>query len=1186
MILSKITLHGFKSFAKKVDLHFDGRITAVVGPNGCGKTNIVDAIRWGLGEQKPSVLRADRMENVIFGGAQSSRPLGMAEVSVFFDNSKLILPIDYTEVVVTRRLYRSGESEYLLNKTPIRLKDINDLFMDTGIGADAYSVIELKMVEDILSEKAEDRRRLLEEAAGVTKYKHRLKAALRKLDATRSDLLRVNDIIQEVERTVSSLKRQMQRAKRYQVLEEKIKELELGRGRQVFNQLQENIGPLRKELKSLQRQKEGRTTEITKEEAGLESLKLKMVEREKGLVQVREELNEIIERIHRREGDIRVGKERILSLRERITRYGEEIEGLKKRLDEQQSHLEVSQGEREALQVKITSTGRIFNNKKKELEVFQQGLNLKRLDLNGKKKEIIECLEGINRLSREETGLRAKIDNTQGRLERLDEEDNSFQEIQRRVREEQKKLDDALRDLRSERGKILKKRDQVFAEEEKLRTEMERAKERFYKDQSELDLMQGRFLFLKNIVESREGIADGARKLLEDKAEGLVGVFADLLEVSPEYRAAMEVGLGEAAGYLLFEEITQAYQALELLRKRGGGRAALVCLDRIKDLPERKSRPEVPRDVDFIGWGDDLVKCDRSIRSVVVHLLGDLLVVGDMDAARKVVKVFKTRGVRVATLQGELVTAWGVFQTGEVTRKDGGLVGRLERIKELEKGIRDLGKKISELQKLLREKEARCTSLMKEKERVEKNLSEIEERVGTAEKQQAKIQFEGEKAEEGILENGKERQRLLEAIKMVKDNLENLRPQMETLLEKREQIELISSQIQREVDGLEKEESVKEEEVHRLNISVVRLNGEASNLDYDIERSRGLIQDIKTTIEQRSQEIESSERGIENYEKETDQNEKALVEDFSEKEVLEKGLWEREEAFQAMQEELRVREKGVREVRKDRDEASEKIHNLEMEISELEHQAKSLKERLWEGYETDLEQVPPQDEIDLEEAEAEIEELKRKIKGLGAVNLMALREYEQEKERVDFLSQQRDDLLSAEETLKETIQKINKTAHQRFDEVFTEVRKNFQETFRRFFHGGEADLRLHEGEDPLEAQVEIVARPAGKHFRDLDLLSGGERALTAISLLFALYLVKPSPFCILDEIDAPLDDANVERFTRVLSEYSEKTQFIIVTHNKMTMQVAQLLYGVTMEEEGVSKIVSVKFEDEKEEKRS
>jgi len=468
MILSRIALHGFKSFAKKVDLRFDGRITVIVGPNGCGKTNIVDAIRWGLGEQKPSVLRADRMENVIFGGAQSSRPLGMAEVSVCFNNSSHVLPIDYTEVVVTRRLYRSGESEYLLNKIPVRLKDINDIFMDTGVRPEAYSVIELKMVEDILSDKAEDRRKLIEEAAGVTKYKHRLKAAMRKLDATRNDFLRVNDIIREVERTVSSLKRQVQRAKRYQVLYEKTKELELKRGRQLFCQLQEKMKPLRKELASLKKQKEGRTTEITKEEADLESVRLRLVEREKALVQMREELNTTVGRIHRREGDIRVGKERISSLKERITRYSQDVEDLKKRLEEQKTHLEVAIGGREALQVKITSTERIFNNKKKELEVFQQGLNLKRLEINGKKKEIIDCLEEINRLSGEETELRAKIDNSQGRLERLEEEDTTFREDQKWVQEAQQKSDETLRELRSEHRKILQNRDKVSAEGEKI----------------------------------------------------------------------------------------------------------------------------------------------------------------------------------------------------------------------------------------------------------------------------------------------------------------------------------------------------------------------------------------------------------------------------------------------------------------------------------------------------------------------------------------------------------------------------------------------------------------------------------------------------------------------------------------------------------------------------------------------
>ncbi|MCJ7813180.1 chromosome segregation protein SMC, partial [bacterium] len=382
---------------------------------------------------------------------------------------------------------------------------------------------------------------------------------------------------------------------------------------------------------------------------------------------------------------------------------------------------------------------------------------------------------------------------------------------------------------------------------------------------------------------------------------------------------------------------------------------------------------------------------------------------------------------------------------------------------------------------------------------------------------------------------------------------------------------------------LEKEGKIKEEEVHRLNLSVVRLKGEANNLDYDIQRSQDLVKDIQTTISQREQEIVEANEQIEQYEKETGQNEKVLREDFSIKEKHESHLQERGEAYQKLNEDIKICEKEVHKVRKDRDEASENVHQLEMEISEVEHQEKLLQDRLWENYEIKLEKISLEDELNLDQAEREIEELRQRMKVIGPVNMMALQEYEQSKERLDFLCKQREDLSQAEETLNETILKINQTARQRFVDVFAVVRNHFKETFSQCFQGGEADLRLTEGEDPLEAQIEIIARPAGKHFRDLDLLSGGERALTAISLLFALYLVKPSPFCILDEIDAPLDDANVKRFTRVLQEYAKKTQFIIVTHNKVTMQAAQTLYGVTMEEEGVSRIVSVKFEDKEKE---
>jgi len=1179
MILSKIQILGFKSFAKKLELKFDGKITAIVGPNGCGKTNIVDAIRWGLGEQRPSVLRADRMESIIFGGAQSSRPLGMAEVSVHFDNSRNILPIDYSEVVVTRRLFRSGDSEYILNKKAVRLKDINDLLMDTGIGADAYSVIELKMVEDILSDKAEDRRKLLEEAAGVTKYKHRLRAAIRKLDATKNDLFRVNDIIQEVNRTVSSLQRQVQRAKRYQVLHEEIKDLELRRGSQVFTQLQERMKPLKAQRKAFQQQKDGRTTEISKEETDLETMRLQLTEQERTLVGVREEMNGTVERIHQREGDIRVAKERISYLREAKDRYGLEIEDLKKRSEDQKNHLVLVIGDREALQVKITSTGRIFNNKQKELEVFQQGLNFKRLELNKKKKEIIECLEEIHRLSGEETQLRAKIDNNQGRLERLDEEDTVSREIQTETHEKQNALDERFRIMRSEHGKILQARDRKETETERIRKDIESTKEQVFKDQSDLDLLQGRLEFLRSVVESHEGITDGAKKLLKEKVTGLKGVLADLLETKQEHRSAVEVGLGEAAQYLLFDERDRALSALNLLKRRGGGRVSLLFMDGMKALPKHKERPKMPSGIQIEGWGDELVKSDRSLSSIVEYLLGDLLIVKDLDAAQKAADAFPDGGFRVATLEGELITGWGVLHSGKPASEDVGMVGRMQQIEELEKRLKKRKSKLTADRKHQADLETQLTSLIQEFDEVKKDLAVLDEKIVDAEKQQARVQFEKERADEGIQGNAKERQKLLAEIEKGRESMDNLRPRMEHLLEKREQIEVVSGQFQEEVDRLEVEEGKKEKEVHQHNLTVVRLKGEAKNLDYDIERSEKLIEEIIATIQQRSDEIVKGDEQIQQYMAEKEKNEKTLVDDFAEKEKQEVKLNKKEETYQELMEDLKNREREIREVRRDRDAASDSLHQLEMEISELEHEAKSLRARLLESYETDVRKLPREkEEINLEEAEFEIEERKRKMKALGLVNLAALQEYDTEKERLDFMIGQRADLLSAEETLKETIKRINETARSRFIEVFSLVQKNFKETFGRFFNGGEADLRLPEGEDPLEAQVEIIARPAGKHFRDLDLLSGGEKALTAISLLFALYLVKPSPFCILDEIDAPLDDANVERFTRVLNEFAEKTQFVIVTHNKMTMKSAQALYGVTMEEEGVSKIVSVKFD--------
>ncbi|MBN1783130.1 chromosome segregation protein SMC [bacterium] len=1183
MILSKISIHGFKSFARKEELRFDGGLTVIVGPNGCGKTNVVDAIRWGLGEQRPSILRADRMDSLIFGGAQSAKPLGMAEVSLHFDNSRHVLPIDYNEVVVTRRLFRSGESEYLLNKSVVRLKDISDLLMDTGIGADAYSVIELKMVEDILSEKAEDRRKLIEEAAGVTKYKHRLKAAIRKLESTHTDLLRVNDIIQEVDRTVRSLKRQVSRAEKYQEIQNQLKDIELQRGSHLYVQLQSEIKPLREELKALSTQKDGRTTEISKDETELESLRLRLAEKEKALVDIQEKLGEVTERIHRREGDIRVGKERIASLQDRKERHAREIETLKKRLEEQKSHLELANRDREALQVKITSTGRIFTNKKKELEVFQQGLNLKRLDLNQHKKQIIGCLEEINRLSSEETQLRAGNDSNRGRLDRLDEEDNNHRATLDRIRETRRDLETAYQEAREKRHAVITNRDKVQSEIEFIRKTIESGKEAFFRDQGETDSLQGRLVFLENLIENQEGMANGSRELIKVKANGLVGVLADMLKVKQVHRLPVDTGLGEAAGYLVFDKTETAVNALEYLKNHDAGKATMVSMDLVPSGGSSSKRPDLSGDADVIGWGNDLAECDKQVRPLLDFLIGDLLVVKDLKAARRLVGSLKGAFYRIVTLDGELMTTWGHIRTREAVQPDAGRVGRRQRLDELKAQIAAIEKRMRDAEKSLETDAAKLEAFQKELQEIEKTLSEVETGLVQVEKQRDKAEFEAEQAEAGLARNSEERAKLLQDIEQGRIGLDAIRPKMDTCLEQREKIEENTTRIQSEVDRLEKEEEVLEDEVHKHNLAVVRLNGEAKNLDYDIERSGNLIQEIETTIGQRIQEIGEADASIERLTEETTQYQKYLLEDFAEKDEKEAVRQERETDYQNMRNELDIKEKEIRQIRRDRDEVSERLHALEMQISDLTHRAQTLKANIRERYNVNIEMRPPEGELDVEEASRTIEDLKNKLNNFGPVNLLALEEYDQEKTRLDFLEQQRDDLLSAEQTLEETILKINETARTRFNDVFQKVRTNFQETFKRFFRGGDSDLLLPEGEDPLEARIEIKARPAGKQLRDIDLLSGGEKALTAISLLFALYMVKPSPVCVLDEIDAPLDDANVQRFTRVLGEFAEKTQFVIVTHNKMTMRCASSLYGVTMQEQGVSKIVSVKFDDVDEE---
>jgi chromosome segregation protein len=804
---------------------------------------------------------------------------------------------------------------------------------------------------------------------------------------------------------------------------------------------------------------------------------------------------------------------------------------------------------------------------------------VKRLDLNQHKKQIIGCLEEMSRLSTEETQLRAQNDGNRGRLERLDEEDKSHQATLDRVRIEQKEHESIYRDQLKKRQKATNNRERLQSEIEFIRKTIETHKEQFFRDQGELDSLEGRAAFLQNLIESQEGMANGSRELIKIKAKGLVGVLGDLIDVSPEHRQAVETGLGEAAGYLVFEKVESAVEALEYLHHHDGGRATMVSLDLVKAKGLQKNQPKLPENTHIIGWGNEIVSCDPLYRGLLNYLCGDLLVVKELKTARSLISEIKDIMIRIVTLDGELFTTWGYLRTRETAVRDTGMIGRQQRIRELQHQIDEIRKRLKKSEKLIASESERLGNLQQELHDLEHAFAEIETEVIGIEKLRDKSQFEMEQAEAGLERNAGERAKLLKDIEKGKEGLDNIRPKMEALHEERERIEQQTHHVQSEVDRLEQEEASMEEEVHRQNLAVVRLNGEAKNLDYDIDRSKKLIDEIQSTIGQRTGEIEEARQSIVRLKAEAENHEKQLLEDFKSRDEKENVKQKREVEYQNLRNELAEKEKEIRQIRRDRDEVSEKIHTIEMEISELTHRAQSLKDSLKERYNVNIEIRTPEGELDIDETGRQIDDLKDKLNQFGPVNLLALEEYDQEKERLDFLIQQRGDLLSAEQTLEETILRINETARTRFLDVYQKVRTNFHETFKRFFRGGEADLLLPEDEDPLEARIEIKARPAGKQLRDIDLLSGGEKALTAISLLFALYMVKPSPVCVLDEIDAPLDDANVTRFTRVLEEFAQKTQFIIVTHNKMTMRCASNLYGVTMQEQGVSKIVSVRFDE-------
>ncbi|MEW6686079.1 MAG: chromosome segregation protein SMC [Candidatus Edwardsbacteria bacterium] len=1180
MHLTRVEIFGFKSFPKKLDLEFGQGITAIVGPNGCGKTNIVDAIRWCLGEQSLKALRSENMEDVIFNGTKDEKPLSLAEVSLTFSNEKRILPLDYSEVSITRRVFRSGESEYFINKNPCRLKDITDLFLNTGLGADTYSMIEAKMIETVLSDNPSERRNLFEEAAGIAKYRQQKKQTERKLAATEEDLLRLNDIMTELERRLRSLKRQARKARVYDALKKELKELALRLASWENQHFLEEEKRLQGGILAKEEEKRNLSIHIENFEKDLKEMRETLSLNEQRIGERQDELNRLIDGVQKLENEVIVLREREHSLEESIRHNEEEVKSLLSQMTEAEEQNQRLRQQREELKNKLSQIELTLQSKEEELFSLTNEIIDKKIALGECRQKFWENKKCEGEKRETLTLLSARLEEGQRQLETITQEKIHLkEETEERHRTWQAVtalLQTETQELKSLSAEINRIQQELLFQEERLKT----LEKTLAELANQIQVTEGEMKVLQGIKERYEGYSEAVRFLVTERKENLVSL-AEVLEVEESYRPAIESALGEKLQYLLVENQTQAKQAVELLKKESRGSATFIPLDSFRSQNKKLSLPE---DENILGPASQFVQCTHPrYKPMVDEFLSQVVLVKDIS---KAISIRENTYWCSVNLDGEILTSSGLLSGGRQKKEEVGLLERHHRLESLPKQLEELKQKEEQLAHQTNRLKEIVATLTGQLEERRNSQTLTQETIFKQEKEEGQLALELKILEEKrtlLCSSESKWQNQLSELK------EKLQKEQETLVSFTEENQQREQFVVQEEERLKEKERRKEilgEEVNSLKIESAKQKEILESLWREEKSWQKQQKQIFESIEVRRQQSEGSFKLVAELQEKIKQTGLLLQ---KEQEKKTEYLHQREQLqreSQLLLQRLKEREETVHQKRAILNQIQESLYEYQLALGQIEGKRKNLAERIKEEYELSLEKVgvqyieplPPEEtSFNPEETKNKVENIKSRIKRLGAVNMVAFEEYQAENQRYEFLSGQRADLLKAKEDLQTTIRKIDETAKTMFLETFSAIRDGFSCVFRQLFEGGETDLRLA-GEDPLEAEIEILANPEGKSLRSIALLSGGERALTALALLFGIYLVKPAPFCILDEVDAPLDDANVQRFVSLLKDFREKTQFAIITHNKRTMEVAERLYGVTMEEMGISKVVSVKFD--------
>ena len=1180
MQLKKLEIQGFKSFADKTEILFLDGITTIVGPNGSGKSNISDAIRWVIGEQSAKNLRGTKMEDVIFAGTEARKKVGFAEVSMYLDNSDGTLPIDYSEVIVTRRVYRSGESNYLINGNECRLKDIQAIFMDTGLGKDGYSIISQGKVDELLSNKSEERRHVFEEAAGIVKYRTRKEEATRKLENTQSTLQRVGDVIAEIEKTIGPLEVKAQTAKKFLQLRDELKLLDVKLFINSVDNNAENIQKVEEMLNTLQEDIEKQENLSSQNETKKAELKQKIQELADKIEELREKFFQVENEKEKLNSKISLLDANSNASNANINRLNNEILEDKEKVNLLKEELEKRAQKRE----------NVFKNKEK----FE-------IELQQKEEELSKIVATLDEKGMQIEELKKVIDSNNDRKFELKNQISSIDatiEAERKQLEEKKKqneknisvkdnLNFELAEISQNLGYKNKELKETNEKVEKIESNIKQVQEKIdeldeKKSEANQSLMtiKAKYNYLVNLENENEGYSKSVRSILDyAKTNSKVhGTIANIISTEEKYEYAIEIALGGFIQNIVVEDELIAKNLITYLNNNSLGRVTFLPLDSLSNVQDVNNK--VLKNEGVVGIAYDLVTYDKKYEKAIKLALANTVVVDNIDNAIMLSKKIKN-SLRIVTLSGELIAQTGSITGGKTASRSGGVIGRKEKIAELEKVIYNKQGELEEFKKDIAKLEEERNNIKEELSQITPNKEALVIEIATLTEKRENIRKEIEKIEN-------QKQSFTQVLEEINTNLENMEKSLEDNNQEIFNIDVQNAKQQEEIDEYTRFNRERQKELDTLNEDVVNLKISLSSFDETVssidemrEKIQNDISNFENTITKKNDEIVQINEQIKQYNeeiiqiKETIENSSKIKEQYStDTNALKEEKSKYEQDMEQIDTSIVNTLNTLNSIKEEKAKVESRKIKFEMELT-------NLKNKMWEEYELTVSSskalINDDEEINVKQVEKDANRIRKEIKDLGEVNISSIEEYKSTKERYDFILNQKNDLEETKKKLENLISNMTSIMKQQFTKNFKLITENFNATFKKLFGGGKAELKLSDENDVLNSGIEIEVQPPGKKLQSMSLLSGGERALTATALLFAILQIKSPPFCILDEIEAALDDVNVHRFAEYIKEYSKKNQFIVITHRKGTMEVASSVYGVTMQEYGISKVVSMKL---------